>query len=118
MNGIDAAALGEWIKIFFYLTGAVVAVVVGVSSMRRKPNIDVDLSSVTSRLARVEADVRDKQNIDLCGQSHETLNSMLGDIKERHAIFEEKISRQIDGVHTRITDVFGELKKIEGKMES
>lgn len=117
MNGPEAAALGEWVKIFFYLTGSVVAIVVGIASMRRKPHIDVDMSSVTARLARVESDVKSKQDAALCAQSHETLNTILLEIKDRHEKFEDKISRQIGGVHDRITSVFGELRSIEGSLK-
>ena len=117
MNGLDATALGEWVKIFFYLIGSAVAIVVGITSMRRKPHIDVDLSSVSSRLSHVESSMSGKQDESLCVHQHKALTETLREIKERHEKFEEKISRQIGGVHARITAVFGELRSIEGSLK-
>ena len=116
MNGVDSTALGAWLQIMFYVLGSLTAIVVGVNSLRRKPHIDVDISSVTARLARIEADVKNKQDASLCQHAHDALNTMLAEIKDRHEKFEDKISRQVGGIHDRITAVFGELKSIEGSL--
>jgi len=116
MNAVDSTALGAWLQILFYLLGGVTAAVMLINQFRRKPHIDVDISSVTARLARVEADVKNKQDAALCQHAHDALNAMLEEIKTRHEKFEERISRQVGGIHDRITAVFGELKSIEGSL--
>ena len=117
MNGPEATALGEWVKIAFYVIGSLAGIAVGLNQLRRKPHVDVDLSSISSRLTHVESSMISKQDAALCAHSHRSLNETLSEIKERHEKFEDKISRQIGGVHERITAVFGELRSIEGSLK-
>lgn len=117
MNGPEATALGEWVKIAFYVIGSLAGIAVSLNQLRRKPHIDVDLSTVSARLQNIEDVMRNKQDSKICVHLHDTLTGTLDEIKERHEKFEDKISRQIGGVHERITAVFGELRSIEGSLK-
>jgi hypothetical protein len=117
MNSVNPSTLRDVCIILLSLVGVVCLIINTINSNRRKPHVDVDLSTVSARLAHVENTMCTKQDAALCGHLHESLNSTLGEIKDRHEKFEEKISRQIGGVHDRITAVFGELRRIEGSLE-
>lgn len=117
MTGTESAALGEWVKIAFYVIGSLAGIAVSLNQFRRKPSVEVDLSTVTARLISIEAILSRKQDAALCNSLHDSLDRTLIEIKDRHEKFEGKISDKIDGVHNRITAVFGELRSIEGSLK-
>ena len=117
MNSVNPSTLRDVCIILLSLVGVVCLIINTINSNRRKPHVDVDLSTVSARLQNIEDVMRNKQDSKLCAHLHNTLTCTLDEIKDRHEKFEEKISRQIGGVHERITAVFGELRSIEGSLK-
>ncbi len=117
MSSVDPSILRDVCIILLSLVGVVCLIINTINGNRRKPHVDVDLSSVSARLAHVETVMVSKQDSILCTQSHQTLNAAINEIRDRHEKFEDKISRQIGGIHERITAVFGEVQSINGELK-
>ncbi len=135
MNGTDATALGEWVKIAFYVIGSLAGIAVSLNQFRRKPHIDVDLSSITSRLETVEDSLTKKQDSMLCGPSHAafqaTLASILADNDRRDRITKDQFQavavalgelrkefrEEIHGLNVRSDNVLKAVSRLEGKVE-
>lgn len=135
MNGVDSTALGTWLQIMFYVLGSLTAIVVGVNSLRRKPHIDVDMSSLTARIDSVEETLAKKQDSALCAPSHAafqaTLASILADNDRRDRVTKDQFQavavalgelrkefrEDIKGLHKRSDDVLQAVSRLEGKVE-
>jgi len=135
MNGVDSTALGAWLQITFYVLGSLAGIAVSLNQFRRKPHIDVDLSSISNRLNNVEEALVKKQDSSLCAPSHAafqaTLNSILADNDRRDRITKDQfqavavalgelrkeVREDIKGLHTRSDDVLQAVSRLEGKVE-
>jgi hypothetical protein len=115
---MEAEALGPWLGNLFYILGGVLVILKIVDSVRRKPNIDVDLGSISSRLTAAEEKLARKQEANACDAMHKSLERDLLEMRSRHAHHEEKLSRQVGALHERINDVFGELREIAGTLKT
>lgn len=135
MNAVDPTALGAWLQITFYVLGSVTAIVVGANSLRRKPHIDVDISSLTDRITTVEREILNKQDSALCAPSHAafqaTLASILADNDRRDRINKDQFQavavalgelrhemrEDIKGLHKRSDDVLRAVSRLEGRVD-
>lgn len=118
MNSVDPSTLRDVCIILLSLVGVVCLIINTIHGTKRKPAVDVDLSTVSTRLEHIEEMIRGKQDQTICEHLHTTLNSTLKEIKIRHENFEKKISLQIGGVHESIKAVFGEVRELCGKVEA
>lgn len=85
-----------------------------VHSVRRRPPLGEDTASMAARLKAVERDVSRKQDSRVCAATHAEWERDVAEIKSRHSAHENKLSKQIGGVHDRINAVFGELRELIG----
>jgi hypothetical protein len=135
MNGPEATALGEWVKIAFYVIGSLAGIAVSLNQFRRRPSVDVDLSSLTTRIETVEETLAKKQDTALCGPAHAafqaTLASILADNDRRDRVTKDQFQavavalgelrkefrEDIKGLHKRSDDVLQAVSRLEGKVE-
>jgi len=135
MNGPEATALGEWVKIAFYVIGSLAGIAVSLNQFRRKPHIDVDLSSLTARIDSVEVTLLKKQDQALCGPSHAafqaTMDSFASENKRRDHLtrdqfqavavalgeLKKEMREDIKGLHERSENVLKAVSRLEGKVE-
>lgn len=89
-----------------------------INSGRRTPPLAEDQATHSTRLSTIESWLSGKQSKALCDQRYGEISRMLKASTQRHSTHEEKISRQIGALHTRINDVFGELREISGSVKT
>ena len=68
------------------------------NSGKRTPSTDTEIGTISTKIDAIEKD--------------------LEETKERIRLHEDKISRQVGALHSRINDVFGELKEITGMLKT
>ena len=88
------------------------------NSGRRTPPIGEDQAASSTRLDTLEEWTKGKQSKALCDQRYNELMRMMGESTEAYGKLVEKMSSQIGGVHTRINDIFGELREIAGAVKT
>jgi hypothetical protein len=92
------------------------------NNSKRKPSADVDFAKVETSLQQLidnqhefrEA-IKGKRDEKDCDRIVQTLERDLTVVRDRHGHWEDKISRQIGGVHERINSIFGQLRELTGQ---
>jgi hypothetical protein len=132
MNSVDPSTLRDVCIIILSLVGVVCLIINTIGSNRRKPSSDVALAQIETSINSVLANqaefkeaLKAKQDSKVCAAlvnhiegAMNSLRETLGGSSRRHGEHEEKISRQLGDVHSRIDKQTIGLATLTGVLET
>ena len=104
MNSIDPVLVVGVLIILAFVLNIVTNIIKTISITKRKPSVDTDIGTITTKLNHLQDEVARKQDANLCGQIQRDLCANMAKIEKRHANFESKMSGQVSDIHDRIDD--------------
>jgi hypothetical protein len=98
MEGVDGNIAWPILIVLVLIARLVMDFMKTRAATSRRPSLDTDLGGLSIKVTALEKDLRET--------------------KQRMTDHENKLSRQVGALHTRINDVFGELKEITGMLKT
>jgi hypothetical protein len=121
MGKIDPEVLQAVIVTLVALTVLVCTLINTIRNGRRNPSVDTDMASMKTKIESVQASqlavaeaLAEKQSITACNCRFADLGGNIRRVEQRQSDHEDKISRQVGGIHERINTVLSAVSELKG----